>query len=177
VANLGATQFALPAAVELLRSLRDEPEAPQTVHLAATDPANPYGAVLRWPSQSPADAANGASHGPGEGRAGSPGAELRLSRSAGTDVILVNGALAAYLTKGDRSLLVFLPEDEPARSLVGTEVAHKLFALATGGSDRPGMLIADINGTPAVHHAMAEYLVRAGFNRRPSGFQAAPKRA
>ena len=44
----------------------------------------------------------------------------------------MNGALAAYLTKGDRSLLVFLPEDEPARSLVGTEVARKLFALATG---------------------------------------------
>ena len=51
VAGLGATQFALPAAVDLLRQLRTEPpaEKPEFVQLAATDPANPYGSVLRWP--------------------------------------------------------------------------------------------------------------------------------
>jgi ATP-dependent helicase Lhr and Lhr-like helicase len=49
VGGLGAMQFALPAALDLLRSLRDEPPTPQTVHLAATDPANPYGALLAWP--------------------------------------------------------------------------------------------------------------------------------
>jgi ATP-dependent Lhr-like helicase len=98
------------------------------------------------------------------------------TRSAGTGVILVNGALAAYLTKGDRALLVFLPEDEPARSTVATEVARMLFALATGGSDRPGMLIADINGMPATTHPLAEFLLGAGFHRRPTGFQAAPPR-
>ncbi len=51
VAGLGATQFALPAAVDLLRQLRSEPpaEKPEFVQLAATDPANPYGSVLRWP--------------------------------------------------------------------------------------------------------------------------------
>ena len=48
VAGLGATQFALPAAVDLLRQLRNEPpaEKPEFVQLAATDPANPYGSVL-----------------------------------------------------------------------------------------------------------------------------------
>ncbi len=49
VAGLGAAQFALPAALDLLRSLRDLPEAPRTVVLAATDPANPYGSILPWP--------------------------------------------------------------------------------------------------------------------------------
>jgi ATP-dependent Lhr-like helicase len=51
VAGLGATQFALPAAIDLLRQLRTEPpaEKPELVQLAATDPANPYGSVLRWP--------------------------------------------------------------------------------------------------------------------------------
>ena len=51
-AELGATQFAMPAAVDLLRSLRSNTQAEgiETVILAATDPANPYGAVLRWPS-------------------------------------------------------------------------------------------------------------------------------
>ena len=43
VGGLGATQFALPAAVDLLRQLRTEPplEKPEFVQLAATDPANP----------------------------------------------------------------------------------------------------------------------------------------
>jgi ATP-dependent Lhr-like helicase len=51
VAGLGATQFALPAAVDLLRQLRTAPpkEKPEFVQLAATDPANPYGSRLRWP--------------------------------------------------------------------------------------------------------------------------------
>jgi hypothetical protein len=91
-------------------------------------------------------------------------------------VILVNGALAAYLTKNDRSLFVFLPEDEPARGTVEREVAMKLFALATGGSDRAGMLISEINGVPATAHPLADALARAGFHRRPTGFQAAPRR-
>ena len=186
VANLGATQFALPAAVDLLRSLRDEPEAPQTVYLAATDPANPYGAVLRWPGsiessevRSPRSEAGSPQSDAGQRTAdiGRQGSEMRgPTRSAGTGVILVNGALAAYLTRNDRSLLVFLPEDEPARSLVATAVAGKLFALATGGSDRPGMLISEINGSAATGHPLADHLVRAGFNRRPTGFQASPPR-
>jgi ATP-dependent Lhr-like helicase len=62
VAGLGATQFALPAAVDLLRQLRNAPpqEKPEFVQLAATDPANPYGSVLRWPELPFADRATGA---------------------------------------------------------------------------------------------------------------------
>jgi ATP-dependent Lhr-like helicase len=53
VAGLGATQFALPGALDLLRSLR-EPSAGvsdqvEVAVLSATDPANPYGATLRFP--------------------------------------------------------------------------------------------------------------------------------
>ena len=50
VAGLGATQFAVPGAVDLLRSLRDAPDETEAVALAATDPANPYGATLPWPA-------------------------------------------------------------------------------------------------------------------------------
>ena len=49
VAGLGAAQFAQPGAVDLLRAAREEPETPMAVTLAATDPANPYGALLPWP--------------------------------------------------------------------------------------------------------------------------------
>ena len=41
VAGMGAAQFAMPAAVDMLRSLRLEPAKAEVVYLAATDPANP----------------------------------------------------------------------------------------------------------------------------------------
>ena len=51
-ADLGATQFAMPAAVDLLRSLRvrRDGDKSEMLMLAATDPANPYGALLKWPA-------------------------------------------------------------------------------------------------------------------------------
>src|SRR5262249_36645758 len=54
VAGLGATQFAMPGALDLLRSLRDAPDDPEVAVLSATDPANPYGATLAWPTRRPA---------------------------------------------------------------------------------------------------------------------------
>ncbi len=50
VEGLGGAQFALPGAVERLRAQRDDDEAPPVV-LAATDPAQPYGGVLKWPKR------------------------------------------------------------------------------------------------------------------------------
>ena len=47
VDGLGAAQFSLPGAVDRLRSLRDASDVLQT--LAATDPAQPYGAAIAWP--------------------------------------------------------------------------------------------------------------------------------
>ena len=102
VAGVGATQFALPAALDLLRSLRELPEEAEVVALAATDPANPYGTTLPWP-----------------GAAAENDGARRTTRSVGSLVILVNGALGAYISRGARQLQVFLPEDEPARSTVG----------------------------------------------------------
>ena len=58
VAGLGAAQFAMPAAVDMLRSLRAEPETPEALFLAATDPANLYGTVLPWPRREGDSTAN-----------------------------------------------------------------------------------------------------------------------
>jgi ATP-dependent Lhr-like helicase len=158
VAGLGAMQFAMPAALDLLRSMRDEPETVQAVHLSATDPANPYGAMLRWPA--PADAAASEGRGP--------------TRTVGASVILVNGRLAAYLGRGDRQVLVFLPEDEPARGWTARAVAERLFETATSGAGgRRGLLVSEIDGTPAAAHPLAPYLLDAGFVSGAMGFQAA----
>jgi ATP-dependent helicase Lhr and Lhr-like helicase len=169
VGGLGAAQFALPAAVDLLRTVRDEPESPRSVVLSATDPANPYGAILRWPSGLGAGA-------PQAARADDHASRRRPTRSAGAVVILVDGTLAAYVGKADRLLMTDLPEDEPARSRTARELAAALFSLATAGGERGGMLVSTIDGTAASAHPLAQHLVDAGFARRATGFQASPPR-
>src|SRR5262249_60327576 len=72
-ARLAAAQFATTAAVDMLRSLRTVPERPEAVHLAASAPANPYGAILPWPAVGAmARAAGGGGGVGGGGAAGGP---------------------------------------------------------------------------------------------------------
>jgi ATP-dependent Lhr-like helicase len=80
IEGLGGSQFALPGAVDRLRSLRDAKE--DVVALAACDPANAYGAGLPWP------------HSDG-----------RMARAAGAYCVLDSGELVLYLERGGRSLL------------------------------------------------------------------------
>ena len=174
VAGLGATQFAMPGALDLLRSLRDAPDQPEVAVLAATDPANPYGAALKWPSRKepPTPVESRATNTAPPGRKGSdPG--RGPTRSVGATVILVNGALAAYLPRGDRLLTTFLPDAEPDRSHVGRAVARVLIERARSGGDSPrGMLIEEIDGAPSSDHFMASLLTEAGFAAGAMGLQA-----
>jgi ATP-dependent Lhr-like helicase len=85
VAGLGAAQFAVPGAVDRLRSFREQNAAP--VVLAATDPGQPYGASLPWPES-----------------------DGRPARAAGAHVVLIDGELAAYLERGGHSLVTFGPD-------------------------------------------------------------------
>jgi ATP-dependent helicase Lhr and Lhr-like helicase len=165
VAGLGATQFALPAAVDLLRQLRTAPpeEKPEVVQLAATDPANPYGSVLRWPELPVAEE-------------DSESAPRVLTRAAYAEVILRNGQLVAWLKRGNPNLLVFLPAEEPERSKTAAGLAH---FLCTRGQERlrganhhagqQGVLITTINGQPVAAHPMARFLMDAGFHPGPLG--------
>jgi hypothetical protein len=165
VAGLGATQFALPAAVDLLRQLRTEPaqEKPEFVQLAAADPANPYGSVLRWPDLPVMDD-------------DSESAPRVLTRAAYAEVILRNGQLVAWLRRGNPNILVFLPADEPERSQAAAGLAH---FLCSRGQERmsqermhgshQGVLITTINGQPVSAHPMARFLLDAGFHPGPLG--------
>ena len=49
VDGLGAAQFAIPGAVDRLRSAREPTGDERPLALASTDPAQPYGAALAWP--------------------------------------------------------------------------------------------------------------------------------
>jgi ATP-dependent Lhr-like helicase len=157
VAGLGATQFALPGAVDLLRSLRDAPDELEVAVLAATDPANLYGATLKWPASVVSAERVG-----------------RLpTRSVGATVILVNGGLAAYLARGNRQLVTWIPDAEPDRSKVARAIAGALIDRARSGVETPrGMLIEEIDGVPSAAHALAPYLAEAGFISGALGMQA-----
>ncbi len=147
IGGVAATQFALPAALDLLRSFRDEPQEPEVVALAATDPANPYGSLLKWPKAGP-------------------------TRSVGATVLLVNGALAGYVSRGGRQILSFLPDDEPARTIAARALAVRLAELAREGEGRGGgLLIAEVDGARAEGHPLAPFLRDAGFTSGAMGFQ------
>jgi ATP-dependent Lhr-like helicase len=145
VEGLGGSQFAHPGALDRLRALREAPAAAAAHVLAATDPGNAYGAALPWPAS---DA-------------------VRLARAAGAHVVLVDGVLAAYLTRGEAELASFLPAEEPARSRTAQAVAAALAAWARqSGRAFFGETRAD--GTGLARSALAPYLLAAGF--APAGF-------
>jgi ATP-dependent Lhr-like helicase len=152
VAGLGAAQFATSAAVDLLRGLRKDPERPEVVHLAASDPANPYGSLLPWPSEA--------------------AAPHSLARAAGAMVVLVNGQLVAFLRRRNPALRVFLPENEPERTQVTRELARHLAEIALRLQSRhSGLLIETINDESAQKHFLGPFLEEAGFVFTANGFQ------
>ena len=145
VAGMGAAQFAMPAAVDLLRRLRNDSGKADTVYLAASDPANPYGSLLPWISGG--------------------------ARASGASVVLVNGRLAAFLRRRNPSIRVFLPDDEPERSQTARELAEKLADVALARQNRrQGLLIGEINDHPAREHFLAHALQEAGFVDTAAGF-------
>ena len=191
VAGLGATQFALPGAVDLLRSLggpdrvKHDGDRPDVVVLAATDPANPYGATLQWPARRSTQSSPSTQR--SSDSADSAGSALNVmsagrgpTRTIGATVVLVDGVVTAFLARGDSQLLTYLPDAEPQRSHVARAVARALIARArepAAGADHDeaprGMLIEEIDGlTPPSAHPLAPYLVDAGFVDGAMGLRA-----
>jgi ATP-dependent Lhr-like helicase len=148
VEGLGGAQFALGAAVERLRGLRsDEPAGPLV--LAATDPANPYGASLPWPKR--------------EGEA----AARRPSRVPGAYVVTLDAEPVLYVERGGKGLVALrepFEGDEPAPWL-----AEALAALADevhrGRIGRIG--VERFDGEPVVGSPAGALLIEAGFRQGP----------
>ncbi len=134
VAGLGAAQFALPGAVDRLRAARDvERDEPDRLVLAATDPAQPYGAALAWPES-----------------AGRP------ARQTGAHVVLVDGDVVAYLERGGHSVATFpASADHP-------EWPTLLRELVDRGRYR-ALEIRTVDGEPVREHPARELFERAGY--------------
>lgn len=145
IEKLGAAQFAASATVDRLREFAAVADPPplRTVTLAATDPANPYGAALGWP------AIEGVTHRPG--------------RKAGGLVVLVDGELALYLERGGRSALAFTDDDAvlqaAARHLAETARRRRLDTLT----------VEQVNGEFVYGTAVGRALREAGFVESPKG--------
>jgi len=163
VEGLGAAQFATGPTVDRLRSFaRDIGDAtgyeggadgaadrPRTaLTLAATDPANPFGAALPWPSGDEDDAPRG--HRPG--------------RKAGALVVLVDGMLTVYVERGGKSVLSFT-EDTGALTAAATSIA----ATVRHGLGR--LAIERVNGVFVLETPLGDLLRDAGFTATPQGLR------
>ncbi|UFU04193.1 DEAD/DEAH box helicase [Ruania suaedae] len=151
VEGLGAAQFAVPDAVERLRGTGAGASSPALL-LAATDPANPYGAALSWPD--PVGMT-------GEGTAHRPG------RKVGASVILCDGEPVLYLERGARSVLSF--STEPVR--LEAAAAELVRRAQSGGLGR--FTVTRLDGVPALSSdaPLAQALLEAGFLATPSGLR------
>ena len=148
VDGLGAAQFALPGAVDRLRDSRTtvdvelHPEdAPVPLVLAATDPAQPYGATLAWPLTTG-----------------------RPMRSAGAVVVLSNGEPLVWFDPRSHHLVTF-----PA-STTDTSWGDALVSLVKDGRRR-GCEVRKIDGdAPDAEHPAVAVLRRVGFSEGYRGW-------
>jgi ATP-dependent Lhr-like helicase len=148
VEGLGGAQFALSAAVERLRGMRtDEPSGPLV--LAATDPANPYGATLPWPKRDELG-------------------NRRPARVPGAYVVTLDADPVLYVERGGRGLVALrdpVGEDgEPAEWL-----REALGALADevhrGRIKKIG--VERFDGESIIGSAFGALLIEAGFRQTP----------
>jgi ATP-dependent Lhr-like helicase len=160
VEGLGAAQFAVPGAVDRLRALAEPAELAKrtgstAVVLAATDPANPYGAALPWPERV-------IDSGDGE-----PAAKAghRAGRKAGALVVLVGGDLVLYVERGGRTLLSFL-DDPEALIAAGQALAASVRSGALGA-----MSVERADGESVHSSPLSEALTAAGFRATPRGLR------
>jgi ATP-dependent helicase Lhr and Lhr-like helicase len=139
VEGLGGAQFALPGAVERLRSL-PHPEGTYKI-LAATDPANPYGAGISWPRRE---------------------AGRRPSRTPGAYVLLRDGEPLLFVERGGRGILRLADIETEA-------FAEAVGEVATAANDGllPRLAIERLDGEPVIGSGLEETLIAAGFHRQP----------
>jgi ATP-dependent Lhr-like helicase len=130
-----------------MRSMSDRrrpTEDTACVVLAATDPANPYGAALPWPDH------------PGTHRPG---------RKAGALVVLVDGDLCLYVERGGKSLLSW--SDDPAI----IQPAADALALAVREGLLGRLAVERADGEAVITSTLGAALESAGFHPTPRGLR------
>ncbi len=166
VETLGAAQFGTPGSVDRLRSFAAPDRVPAgAVVLAATDPANVYGAALPWPERAAANDTDAVDVGEGTGARKTPSGH-RAGRKAGALVVLVDGDLVLYVERGGKTLLSWT-EDEHELKEAATALSGAVSAGALGR-----MVVQKADGA-SVHEAtpLSAALQAAGFAATPRGLR------
>lgn len=156
VEGLGAAQFGTAGSIDRLRTFASvsEHDKPVAVALAATDPANPYGAALPWPAATSSTEDGASGHRPG--------------RKAGALVVLVDGALVLYVERGGRTLLTWT--DDPDRLGPAAEALSTAVRRGTLGR----LTVEKADGAPLLGSgpsALRAALDTAGFVATPRGLR------
>ncbi|WP_312855328.1 ATP-dependent helicase [Agromyces agglutinans] len=167
VERLGAAQFAAPGAVDRLRGYADRADgltAPadaggsggvgsaaardgsSVVVLAATDPANAYGAALPWPEP------------PGE-------SSHRAARKAGAMVVLADGELVLYVERGGKTMLAYHDDER----LLGAAAEAIAGVVRTGRVRR--LAVESVNGAFVIGTPVGAALSASGFSETPRGLR------
>jgi ATP-dependent Lhr-like helicase len=167
IEGLGAAQFAVPGAVERLRAPAERSGA---VVLAATDPANPYGAALSWPDRVVEAGDDGKAYGQSGSAASDaaprPGpAGHRAGRKAGALVVLVDGELVLYVERGGRTLLSYVDGHEEL-GMAAKALADAVHAGALGP-----LSVERADGAPVHVSPLRDALAAAGFRATPRGLR------
>jgi ATP-dependent Lhr-like helicase len=165
VETLGAAQFGTPGSVDRLRAFAAPDRVPGgAVVLAATDPANVYGAALPWPGRPGTGEPDAVDVGEGAEPRRTSG--HRPGRKAGALVVLVDGELVLYVERGGKTLL----------SWTGDEHVLKKAATALSGAVSAGalgrMVVQKTDGA-SVHEStpLSAALQAAGFASTPRGLR------
>ncbi|HEU4975815.1 MAG TPA: DEAD/DEAH box helicase [Baekduia sp.] len=143
VEGLGGAQFALPGAVERLRTQADRADEAPPIVLAATDPAQPYGASLPWPKRRDSERAAPA-------------------RAQGASVVLAGAEPVLYVERGGRGLQVLVERDDPRLR----PALDALAALVTGDR-RHKLSLERVDGEPVVGSDLEALLIEVGFRAGP----------
>lgn len=153
IEHLGAAQFGATATVDRLRATGAGEREPVALVLAATDPAQPYGAALTWPDRPQGEDGSARGHQPG--------------RKAGALVILRDGELVMYVERGGRTVLTWTEEpvalEAATAALAGAVRAGALGRLTVSKADGADLLGS---GSPLVSALLA-----AGFHMTPKGLR------
>ena len=142
--GLGGQQFALPGAVERLRSSADS-DRTDAIVLAATDPAQPFGGVLPWPERAADDS------------------RARPARAAGAHVVICGSEPVLYVERGGKGLQTLSPT---ASSELLSEALEALAAHVRADRRRK-LSIERVDGEPVVGSALEQPLIDAGFRAGP----------
>ncbi len=176
VESLGAAQFAMPGAVDRMRTMtsstppasaatedstlwlggpqpirRRTPTGPRALVLATTDPANPFGAALPWPERTVNLDGDAKGHRPG--------------RKAGALVVMVDGSLVLYVERGGKTLLTWSDGPDVLQPAVDA------LALAVRDGSLGKLAVERADGEGVLSTPLGQALESAGFRPTPRGLR------